>query len=316
MIDSPGSQVIFVDGDNRVNYLSLSADFQPSIAFRGHAHVTEITAAAPLVSEAGFVLGLASGHMSRWDVETHGQTASWLAPSRPVSLAHAGGPTVLAGFDDGAVVLYDTRLQRRAHMLRMGSTAASPIKNVCVWPSTPVAGVGFADGLVCAIDLRAWLPLWLETSVWLRQVLPMAMDQVGMSFMALNEHEAELVARTPAWNKPAQRKSVRLRQAAFRFGMPPQGGAVLVDDVSVSFVHNFEEVPIVRLFDGRSERFQMDGNCLTDDEAAISSFHMGESLHKHPGIVTCGTRHEMGFVTADDLGFVNFWNIRASKRMY
>jgi hypothetical protein len=132
-----------------------------------------------------------------------------------------------------------------------------------------------------------------------------------VSYVVINGRNVEIATEPRSRGVPLCRGSVIYEDvAAFRWGIPHEGGAVVVDDASASFVHANHELPVVRLFEGSANRMRFAND--RGGSRIVASGVQGRSLHCHTGIVTCGTKFGDVFVTGDDLGFVNMWRIKAS----
>jgi hypothetical protein len=154
------------------------------------------------------------------------------------------------------------------------------------------------------VDLRMEMPLWIDTSDVINQMVPIAGQSFGIGYLLLNRATAEMVAEPNG--KIRTRASLAIRyngNDVFKLAIPYKGGAVVIDDASASFIHPNPEPPVVRLFDTMSSRLKVrqgEKTCVIK-----ASRQIGASVHQHPGRVTSGFRCGDLFVTCDDAGFIN-----------
>jgi hypothetical protein len=174
-------------------------------------------------------------------------------------------------------------------------------------------GVGLADGGVFVFDLRVSMPLSMVLTRRVHELLPVSSDHTSMAFLVSSPVAAE-IKFLPKLHARARGKPSFLYPGTtpIRCAIAHEGGAVLVDDESSSFIHCVDDVPMFRMFDGFTDRLTTGKN---DRRLTIlpSTVH-GPSVHQHSGQITCGETFGDSFVTCDDLGFVNLWNIKTTKR--
>jgi hypothetical protein len=126
----------------------------------------------------------------------------------------------------------------------------------------------------------------------------------------LNEELAEITVNPKGRCRP--KVSVRYSEAVpFRTAVAYRGGAIVVDDFSASFIHLNTYPPVFRLFDTFAGRLDVErGQELVTIEA---SKDQAESLHQHPGKITCAARWGNVVVTCDDIGFINRWRLEVPR---
>jgi hypothetical protein len=269
--------------------------------------VTEIvTTSCGLSSTSSFLLGLGTGEIEKFDIVRASGSRIGAVSNRTITVLEPFGSTdVLVGSSDGTLSRLDMR-EATVNQITMSATfdGFRGVSAIAVWPNGgAAAAVGFAGGSVVIFDLRTWLPIWSDKTRRVEHILPMATDTPGLSYLLINEEAVEIVVE-PRFRRPEKPRSslVYYENTHFRMGFPYLGGAVVVDDASASFIHGCD-APLYRLFDLTSYQIK------NSDSQIRKSKKLKPSLHKHDGIIVCGTIIEDTVVTCDDLGFINQWRL-------
>jgi hypothetical protein len=258
-----------------------------------------------LPARDALVIALDGGAVARYDIGARsGAVGRVRDGAAPTALEAVSDAEALVAWDDGCVAMLDTRAAcAPAQGVRLGPFR--DVANIAVWPNgRACAAVACRRGAVTIVDLRMWMAVAGEKTRPITQVLPMAIDESGLSYLLFNEEEAEVVVA--AGNGRPRTSTVYKEAGCFRRAVSFLGGAVIVDDVGASFLHA-RGAPICRLFDRECEALERDG-AGGSWNIRKSPAH-GPSVHKHEGVVVCGTVVKDVIVTCDDLGFINQWKI-------
>jgi hypothetical protein len=263
------------------------------------------TACRPLPGDGSLVLGFGSGAVELFDMHAFRQVHIADLPGRVTAVDVFRG-AVLAGCANGSVSIVDAREPRTGVIFEAPELA--PVGDICLWTGGGVlGGFGFCGGAVSLFDLRMAMPLWFDRTGPVRRLLPLGIDAPGLSYMVMNSRAVEMVV------EPRNRPRLHYTEAAlFRWVIPFQGGAIVVDDETASFVHPNTGMPPVRLFD------QSFGGMAWAQVENVGNLRRCKrrkrSVHQHQGRVTCGTMFGDVVVTCDDLGFLNRWKVKGKAK--
>jgi hypothetical protein len=257
-----------------------------------------------------FALAFPGGDIAKYDAETGIPFAIGRLSKRPTVIRPFSVSTILVGAGDGSVALFDCRETQAAPTRTI--ECGYCLTDIALWPNgSAIVGLATVGGLVTIFDLRTWTAAWVDKSPPVEQMLPMALDAPALAYLAMNAQCVEIVTEPRIKPVPRIRAARLYREAApFRLALPYLGGAVVVDDVSASFVHASEAGPLVRLCDGGVRALAMraagaDSEILGEEEDAEALF----SVHQHAGVVTCGAIVRDTVITCDDMGFMHRWRL-------
>jgi hypothetical protein len=308
------NQFIIVDGCKRVRRLTVPSDansgFQNSVLCTLPCAVSSGCCSPEFNSD--FVLGFDSGRINRYATDT--ATAIPLGQLSGETFAMAMAPIsrslVLVGATDGSASLFDWR-ETESAPTRTVPGLTSHLQALTVWPNGAViAAFGYAAGVVSVLDLRMWMPLWIDKTAPVGRIVAMAHESPALSYLVLNPKCAEVVA-VPRF-KPQARSRVGLfyrEEAVLRLALPYLGGAVVVDDLSAAFIQGNGGYPNVRLHDTGVSRLTMRAAAENARIVRVEDEQAGLSVHQHSGAVTCGVMCRDVAVTCDDAGFIHQWRL-------
>jgi hypothetical protein len=317
-----GDRFVIVDSQNRISLLALPT-IDPTAPPAGWRVTTmalrdlqdSVFVSCTLPSELDFILGFENGGVSKYDIQARTLVQlGAIANKKVTAMEPVLSKNLLMGSSDGHLSLLDPRESSTRPVNSMFFQKFSMVTSISVWPNSEVAAaVGFSIGAATIVDLRTWMPIWSDKTRSISQILPMALDTPGLSYCVVNDETVEIVI------EPRIRPRIRARTAIayhenglFRKAFSFLGGALVLDDISASFVHAVEGQPLVRLFDMDTAPLQ-----TQSDEVGcriLSSQENKSSLHKHDGIITCGVQTNDTIITCDDIGFVHRWKIEGRAR--
>jgi hypothetical protein len=271
-----------------------------------------VSVACAFQGEASCAIGFESGKIWKYHLESRQGRPIGIVSARATAIEALTNTCILVGSADGAVSLIDGRENGLARSVCFRDL--SVISGISAWPNgSAAAAVGFVTGAATVFDLRMWVPIWSDKPGPIGQIVPIACDPPGVSYLVMNEEAMEIIVDRRGKLAPKPRRAtVCGERGYFRRAFSYMGGAVVVDDESASFIHGSEEVPLYRLFDGSSSRLTtVPCENGTQIEYTLSE---GASVHQHEGIVICGTVANNTVVTCDDWGFIHRWKLEWGVR--
>jgi hypothetical protein len=310
---------LVVDATNTIGIVALpgsGVDAPPSLIAPMPLHKLQesVTASCALPEEPAVVLGFESGGVWKYDLQSRqGTQIASVAGGRTTAIDALSGAAVLVGAADGTLSLIDLReCGRPARSVAFQDFLA--LSAITIWPNgCAAAALGFHGGAATIFDLRMWMPIWSDKTGPVARILPMGLSSPGLSYLTMNEDIVEIIIESRAKPLPKPRVSLTYRErGGFRHAFSYRAGAIVIDDQSASFVHAGEGTPIYRLLDRAAPRLRIVPNDL-GDEIEMSQ-KGGPSVHKHEGVVVCGTVVKDAVVTCDDLGFIHRWEVGLQKR--
>jgi hypothetical protein len=310
-------EYIVIDNTGDAHFVSLPSEAIPHFQHSQIAHLGQgISSGCGVTSGATFSLGFQSGILRRYATAVISPLGEFAMPSTVSAIEYVDDNSLLVGSRDGCVSLFDFRANGRVIM----TDPFSSVAGLTIWPNDRViSGVGYADGVVTLFDLRMWLPIWSDTTCNMVRLLPVAVDTPGLSYLLMNPEWVEVVVEPRLTPKERPRGTFLYREAQkFREAFAYRGGAVVVDDEGVSFVHVNHGSPMIRLHDWAAEPLTIEPDQgawrIKRAPSHVEQPCIYRSLHQHQGMITCGTIVGDVVVTCDELGFVNQWRLAPEIR--
>jgi hypothetical protein len=312
-----GDRFVIVDSSNKISLVALPTidPAAPLAAWRISPMplrdlLENVAVSCTLPLERSFVLGFENGGVSKYDAQARAlvQLAA-MTSCKATAIEPLFGTHLLVGSSDGQLSLLDPRESSNRPVNSMSFRQFSKITSISAWPNGGVAAaVGFNIGAASIVDLRTWMPMWSDKTRPITQILPMGLETPGLSYCVINDEAVEIVIEPRVKPRVRARAAIAYNEnASFRSAFSFQGGALVIDDISASFVHAGEGHPPIRLFDLDTSTLQIE----PDDIGAriLASRENKSSLHKHEGVITCGVQANDTVVTCDDMGFVHRWKV-------
>ncbi|OHS94029.1 hypothetical protein TRFO_39795 [Tritrichomonas foetus] len=204
---------------------------------------------------------------------------------------------ILTGQDKGIVQRIDlrspdTQIIMPFNLNGLVSLSTIPGKEI-------VCCAGFSCGIVATIDLRMNLPLAMTLTIPAYQVWQVYSPNNDTAYAVCDGTTIQVV------EEPTNNVAACIYGHKF-VGASHNGGVVLVDDNSVSYVDFFTKQNSLKLYDGSKISLSLSN---TDINESLSSDELsGRSLHSHSVPVTCIDHIGDLFVSGDISGFVNIWS--------
>ncbi|KAH0791405.1 phosphoinositide 3-kinase regulatory subunit 4-like [Histomonas meleagridis] len=303
-----GTQCIIVGANNRIRWINLlnPIDQQLQQPSQQSSHITRnnITAAQPL-SATHFVLGFDNGAIEAFEFQTRRKMIVEQPRNEILTqIRQIHESVLLCSHKSGLLSLYDLRDKGSNASFRFKSNG---ISDICTWPGNSyLAGVGFKEGLVSLVDLRMFTPFWILETPSVDMVIPAYSDS-GCSLFVQNRQRIEMI-REPLT------KAVLTYDGPSNFVLSYKGGALVIDDKSVSYLSPLDKMPCFH-FSDLGNTMILDSE-KTNLERIVHPFNYDTSirskypsLHQHSGNVTCAAQCGGVFVSGDDLGVMNVWQI-------
>jgi hypothetical protein len=310
------NRFFLIDRRRRIRSVVLPCDQDPVFKDSPLSPFPESpTSSCSLLTHTEFALGYNSGRLNRYNIEkaTQIDIGSFASPDFPTAMSALSENSILVGSFCGSTSLFDFRETQSTATRTMTCDISSSVASISVWPNSHiVAGVGLRHGLVAFLDLRMWATLWSSKTQSVSQVLPMSSEIPTLSYFVMNPNAVQIVSEARVKLPTSPRVTLRYQTPAlFRLALPYLGGAVVVDDLSASFLSANDGCPNVRLLDRTTKPLSVrkkgksTGVILPQQDECTQSL----SLHQHPGVITCGLITKDVVITCDDRGFIHRWRL-------
>jgi hypothetical protein len=249
--------------------------------------------------------------LNRYNIEkaTLIDIGNFPSPDFPTAMSALSENSILVGSIGGSTSLFDFRATQSTPTHTMTCDISSSVASLSVWPNNRIdAGVGWREGLVTVLDLRMWVTLWSSKTQDISQLLPMSSEIPTLSYLVMSPNSIQIVSEARVKHPTKPRMTLCYQTPGlFRLALPYLGGAVVIDDLSASFLHASDGYPKVRLHDITTQPLSVRKKGKSTGVIAINQdeYTQSLSLHQHPGVITCGLITKDVIVTCDELGFIH-----------
>jgi len=247
-------------------------------------------------SDNSLFIGYRSGLLEGMDLNVHRNTKIINFEEEILSIS-AGAKNTLLCLSQSDIKIVDPRMKQIVNSITYKDYH---IKTHCLWPNTDFSiGVGFAEGALSLIDMRMLMPIWFNTTPPIKNLIPMKSEfNSTINYMATYNEGANI------YEEPSH-SIVKEINANNVFGIPFEGGAILLDNWSASYIQEQGNI-VQRLFDRRTEHIHLNKNQKQYHPFRYSN---GQSIHKHNGSITSVINISNSIVSGDSDGFINTWCI-------
>jgi hypothetical protein len=285
----------------------------------GHTQLSvfdsSVTSGCDRFGDACIVLGFESGTIRRFATCAEGIVPVFelATPSSVTAVQYLKENVILAGSIDGSVILIDFRDRELPRSVAIVDDKFDTISRIPVWPHNDiVAGIGYSAGIVSALDLRMGMPIWSGRTTRVSRLVPLAVDSPGLSFLAMNPDCVEIVVQQ---HRRPKTTIVYQDYRPYREVLSYRGGALVIDDDGVSFIHGNAGLPLLRLYDLSTDSLTADvaRSRIREASGTWDEQQDRSSVHRHQASITCGTIVDDVVVTCDSLGFIHEWRFGYSS---
>ena len=226
-----------------------------------------------------------NSYMSQIQTNDHSVPVSCIAQNDQNSFFSATQESVLN--------LFDIRTMRQESKISFDSELSA--KCICKWPLAPYIGIGFEEGLVTLIDTRMFLPVKSIVTQSPNQIIPIYHNELSF---AISSNGLECYSFSGN-NFLSFNKGTDVIICEY------DGGLVCLDQTDAYFINASKPENSYFLFDPmHTSHLTYHDNTLYKDKRP-----RGRSLHQHSIMPTCFCRTKDYFISFDQLGFCNIWDI-------
>ena len=201
---------------------------------------------------------------------------------------------ILSVSKNSLLQVFDIRTSKPVSSLKYDSEFTATC--LCKWPLAPYVGIGFDEGIVSIIDTRMFLPIKSMITNSPKQIIPIYGSNISFAIASNGLHCYSLGSgRFLSFNKG---NDVVICEY--------DGGIVCLDEVDAYYITPLKPEKSCLVFDPkRTCELEYKNNQL------FKPVHRprGRSLHQHPIQPLCICKTKEYFVSFDQLGFCNIWNL-------
>ncbi|EAX98509.1 CAMK family protein kinase [Trichomonas vaginalis G3] len=201
--------------------------------------------------------------------------------------------TSFIGASKGVIAQYDTRVPKVIRYLTFNDLT---VADVCKWSASPIIGVGFKEGIVDIIDLRAWTPSSMVVTPPVETVTPIAGGTCSIFVSSSLENSAIFDCSS---------NSMLASINADGLAVGYCGRAVLAGNRGTFFID-------------LQGSYRLNENSYSGEKAIplpfadklfdCSGVNYAATLHGHTARITSIAKDKR-FFTGDEVGFVNIWSV-------
>ena len=159
---------------------------------------------------------------------------------------------------------------------------------------------GFNNGVIVTLDMRMLLPISMSLSIPAYQVLPVATQSNNISLAVCDRSRIQVI-------EEGSNKIICNFGSEYLIGASQNGGVVLVDNYSASYVDFINKANCYKLYD--CDKLPLSLNAPSIFEELSQDSIMKPSVHQHLNQITALNHIDDTFITGDAAGFLNIWSI-------
>lgn len=213
---------------------------------------------------------------------------------------------------DGRLSIYDLRSESRNSTIIDFPIDSLQTIQKC---NENIIYAGWLSGLVSPIDLRLNLPVSRLKTAPAYHIWPLLNQNKDQSALAVYDNCNTIQIFNESKTTASIFKEIYTKPIV---GCPYQGGLIVADDDSVSFIDVFRNNSSLKLFDGFKTPLclnETNPNQTMSSPLSVKSEEYSEhlslsSLHMHHSPIQSIAHNGLFFVTGDSLGFVNSWCVQ------